>query len=316
MSQENVFKGISKRARLLLKRGEDKNVDYKEKSKGLQAEDIVAFANSITGGAILIGVQEVEGKNRKQKGEIIGHPIDDGSKLQIINKALSCSPPIQIEIYVENLGANPFFRVEIPSGSQKPYSTNSGTYKVRVDGRNNPLLPEQLLEMFLEHEGEEFRGRFSQATGDLENSMTEALSLVSDLESIISGKIEEIGSSLGWADFKAGESVDAIDALKSQVFFLEKEEKKIGERVKAIISKLEAEDPIKKKFEEEVFENIIQKLIDDPSILEAAKNGKELSASLSGEAAEELDQEDLQRLFTKAFQHVRSNKKENKENGS
>jgi ATP-dependent DNA helicase RecG len=148
MANQRNFQGISKRARTLLSRGESKDVDYKEKVKGLHAEDLVAFASSENGGAILIGVREVAGRNGKQKGEPVGHPIDDDSRLQMMGKALSCSPPIQVEIFVENLGHLPFFRVEIPSGAHKPYAANSGTYKIREDGRNNPLLPEQLLKMF------------------------------------------------------------------------------------------------------------------------------------------------------------------------
>jgi predicted HTH transcriptional regulator len=105
-----------------------------------------------------------------------------------MGKALSCNPPVQIEIYTENTSSNPFFRVEIPSGHQKPYCTNSGTYKIREDARNHPLHPEQLHSMFLDREGEEFRDRFSQAAGDLEGKMAHTLDIVGDLESIISSK--------------------------------------------------------------------------------------------------------------------------------
>jgi hypothetical protein len=75
MANQRNFQGISKRARTSLSGGESKDVDYKEKVKGLHAEDLVAFANSENGGAILIGVREVAGRNGKQKGEPVGHPI-------------------------------------------------------------------------------------------------------------------------------------------------------------------------------------------------------------------------------------------------
>lgn len=162
--------------------GESKDVDYKESVKGLHAEDLTAFANSESGGAILIGVREATGPHGKQVGEPTGHPIDDASRLQILDKALSCSPPVLVELYSENLDHLPFYRVEIPSGAQKPYATGSGTYKIREDGRNSSLLPEQLLNMFLERESAEFRSRFSEATGKLESSMAEALELVENLE--------------------------------------------------------------------------------------------------------------------------------------
>jgi predicted HTH transcriptional regulator len=175
MPKKYNFQGISKRARDLLAAGESKNVDYKEQVKGLHAEDLVAFANSEHGGTILVGVREISGHDTKRKGEPIGLAIDDESRLQIMGKALSCSPPIQIEIFVENYGSLPFYRVEIPSGAHKPYATNSGTYKIREDGRNNSLLPEQLLRMFLEREGQEFRLRFSEATGKLDHTLDGAV---------------------------------------------------------------------------------------------------------------------------------------------
>jgi hypothetical protein len=62
----------------------------------------------------LIGVREVAGRNGKQKGEPVGHPIDDDSRLQMMGKALSCSPPIQVEIFVENL--LPFFSAPAGKG--------------------------------------------------------------------------------------------------------------------------------------------------------------------------------------------------------
>jgi hypothetical protein len=50
--KQSEFKRISKRGKELLSRGEDRHVDYKEKAKGLHAEDLVAFANSKDGGCI------------------------------------------------------------------------------------------------------------------------------------------------------------------------------------------------------------------------------------------------------------------------
>lgn len=221
-----------------------------------------------------------------------------------MGKALSCSPPIQIEIFVENYGSLPFYRVEIPSGAHKPYATNSGTYKIREDGRNNSLLPEQLLRMFLEREGKEFRLRFSEATGKLESRMTEALELVENLENVISEKIEDIGSSLGWAEYKAGDAADTIATVRSHVLSLVREAKKQEQRIKAVIRKVEADDPIKQKVEEETLNWLIQKLKEDPTLLDAAKEGKPLSVSLSGEVTEELDKEDLKRLFINAVEKI------------
>jgi hypothetical protein len=158
--------------------------------------------------------------------------------------------------------------------------------------------------MFLEREGEEFRARFSEATGKLESRMTEALGLVDNLEHVISGKIEDIGSSLGWAEYKAGDAAETIETVQSQVLALAKEAKKQGQSIKALIRKVEADDPVKRKTEEEILEFLIQKLKEDPAVLAAVKKAESLSVSLSGEAAEELDKEDLNRLFVSAAQKV------------
>ena len=53
----------------LLDAGKNKDVDYKEKVKGLNSEDLVAFINSRKGGAILIGICEVAENHEKRQGE-------------------------------------------------------------------------------------------------------------------------------------------------------------------------------------------------------------------------------------------------------
>lgn len=200
--------------------------------------------------------------------------------------------------------------MEIPNGAHKPYATNGGTYKIREDGRNNSLLPEQLLKMFLEREGKEFRLRFSEATGKLESRMTEALGFVENLENVITEKIEDIGNSLGWAEYKASDAADTIETVRSYVLSLIREVKSQKQRIKAVIRKVEADDPIKQKVEEEALNLLIQKIKEDPTILNDVKEGKSLtvslSVSLSEEAKEELDKEDLKRLFTNAVEKIRA----------
>ncbi len=68
---KNKYKTISTRAALLLKRGEGTDVDWKRTLK-FDPEDIVAFANSSAGGAILLGVEEIKGPNGIQQSKIIG----------------------------------------------------------------------------------------------------------------------------------------------------------------------------------------------------------------------------------------------------
>lgn len=160
---------ISERANILLNKEEGFDVDYKRNLKGLSVDDLVAFANSSKGGAILVGVDESINENGQQIGKVVGCTIGDKEKLSILNKASDCQPSVDIEIHVENEGELPFYRIEIPSGEHKPYSTFKGTYLIRGDGRNLPLNRSRLLNIFLQEQSETFLSRFKKATEELES---------------------------------------------------------------------------------------------------------------------------------------------------
>lgn len=166
------FKKISDRAKFLLNKEEGYDVDFKQSLSGLDSSDFVAFANSENGGAILIGVKEIE-KNGRQRGKVVGCPVGDTEKMSILSKADSCIPPVETEVYIENSENKPFYRIEIPSGLEKPYCTSGGTYKIRGDGRNNPILPRKLLSMFLQSESDIFVKRFQTATKELESHLND-----------------------------------------------------------------------------------------------------------------------------------------------
>ncbi|SCC68957.1 RNA-binding domain-containing protein [Bacillus wiedmannii] len=162
---------ISEHARVLLNKEEGYDVDFKRTLKGLSVDDLVAFANSSIGGTILVGIDETVDEDGKQIGKIVGCKIGDNEKLIILNKASDCRPSVDVEIYVENEGDTPFYRIEIPSGECKPYSTLKGTYLIRGDGRNLPLNQDKLLNIFVEEQGETFIDRFKKATETLEEQL-------------------------------------------------------------------------------------------------------------------------------------------------
>jgi len=176
-----IFKGMSSRARMLLARKEGLDGEFKAELNGLDPGDIVAFANSERGGAILIGVAEESDNHDVQRVEIVGCGVGDNEKQIILSKAQSCIPPVDVEIFVENLDDKPFFRIEIPSGANKPYCTASGAYKIRGDGRTNPLLPRQLLSIFMESESDKFFDRFQEATRKLEEELQQISSEIGRL---------------------------------------------------------------------------------------------------------------------------------------
>lgn len=195
---KSEFNTLSARAKALLERSETFDVEFKESVSGLESSDIVSFANSERGGTILIGIRETESPNGQQRGEIIGCPIGDKEKLKILGKVNSCIPDVYVEIYVENLNSKPFFRVEIPSGADKPYCTSGGTYKIRGDGITQNLTPNQLLNLFETKESERFLKHFREAANVLEKyleaeySSNETLNLVKRLDGKISSMDKDI----------------------------------------------------------------------------------------------------------------------------
>lgn len=218
---QTEYKTLSKKVKSLLKHDENYDVEWKRNPNSLKPEVIVAFANSKNGGSVLVGVNQVKDIDGQQKAEIVGCECSDENKLNIKNKALSCIPPITIEVIKENTNGNPFYRVEIPSGINKPYCTEKGIYKIREDGRNKGITPNELLLMFMEVESETFLKRFKKAAAEIEGNISnvsddigqalghledilpqvEAIEELSYIPDEILGHVEKIHSEVGDIDY-------------------------------------------------------------------------------------------------------------------
>lgn len=166
------YKTIPKRVQALLAKDEGLDCDFK-KDKSFSSEDLVAFANSSHGGAILLGVDEVTDCNGSQAGKPFGCQLNDGLRLAIFNKAGDCTPPIDVKISEVNRNAKPFVVIDIPSGEHKPYCTKKGVYKIRGDGKNQPMTPTIMLRILMEREAEAFIDRFRTATKNIEQNLTD-----------------------------------------------------------------------------------------------------------------------------------------------
>ena len=255
------YKTLSKRARLLLDREEDYDVEFKKSLAGLDNEDIIAFANSESGGAILIGVEEATTEDGRQVGTIAGCSIGDREKLSIVNRAESCVPPVDIEVVVENANRKPFYRIEIPSGDKKPYCTSGGKYKIRGDGRTKPLLPGRLLSMFVETESQQFIERFREATRALEHSLGDTktkimkemgalLTYIEGMEIGIERSLEQIFSSAADAQEMSAEAMGFSDEtlgmvhqIDGRVESVENTAFGIEAKVDALLKNFDIEDP-------------------------------------------------------------------------
>ena len=115
-----------------------------------------------------------------QTSIITGCDVGDEAKLSVLNRASSCVPRVEVSVFVENLGEEPFLRIEIPEGKNRPHCTSGGTYKTRDDGRNVAMHPRMLLSMFVEREGERFFQRFHDATTGLEQEVRELREMLQD----------------------------------------------------------------------------------------------------------------------------------------
>lgn len=255
------FKTLSGRVRLLLSREEGFDVEFKESLSGLDNTDIVAFANSESGGAILVGVREVKTRKGRQRAKIIGCRTGDREKQSIISKAESCVPPADIDIYVENSKRTPFYRIEIPSGDKKPYCTSGGRYTTRGDGRTVALLPGRLLAMFVEIESRKFIDRFTEATKALEagladtkskivEEMDELLDHIRGMELSIERSLEHIFSTAESAAYLSDEAMGFSDETLGTVHELDRKVENVEglvfrtePKIDALLKHFDVEDP-------------------------------------------------------------------------
>jgi len=244
---KQAYKGISKRAKILLSGQEGYDVDFKRSINGLKSEDIVAFANSNEGGAILIGIEEVKMPDGRPKGKMVRIPVGDEEKRKILDRAESCIPPIEVNIVIENSSRIPFFRVEIPSGPNKPYCTSKGTYKIRGDGVNKPLTPQRLLAMFMQSEGQVFIERFRSATEELEKRLSQLLDSSIVLEQILERTFESAENTEVLADevftFSEEAATGVIEVLKKLDEIEQCDLYYLQQKVDALLEHFDIEDP-------------------------------------------------------------------------
>jgi len=170
-SKQNIYKRISRVAKEMLDKSESHDIEFKRSAGNIKGEDLVAFANSDIGGTILIGVDEYKDTNGQQKGKVVGCKVGDEEKLSLMNRAQQCSPPVEIDVILENASKLPFYRVEIPSGTNKPYCSSGGTYKIRRDGLKQPLLPQHLLQIFMAEESGKFLQKFEESTIEMREEL-------------------------------------------------------------------------------------------------------------------------------------------------
>lgn len=206
----------------LLRRVEDFALDFKRDVRGLHAEDLVSFANTSAGGVILVGVTEEPGANGRQTSRVVGCRTGDNEKLQIVNKAQECIPPVHIEVFEELAGDVAFLRVDIPASGVRPHCTPAGVYKVRADGRNRVLRPDEIAAILLERESESFHARFAEATASLARTLNQVVGEIQGIEASLESQLESISGSAEHASSEASDAAWTLRSLEDSVTSLQR----------------------------------------------------------------------------------------------
>ena len=154
---------IRPETKALIENPETREIEYKQSIAGLDASDMVAFANT-NGGTILIGVKEVKNDSGRQRGEIIGQGGSfDDNRNAITSKSSSCRPPLDISVVREQDGDKFIYRVDIEKHSSGLCCTNGGRYVRREDGRKNTIDPTTITAIVLERESGKFITQLEEA---------------------------------------------------------------------------------------------------------------------------------------------------------
>jgi len=282
----------------LLAEGESERADFKRAPDGIGAEDLVAFANTDAGGNILAGIEEIVGADGTQRGAIKGCDVSDATILQVLNKAVSCVPPVAIDVHIENLRAKAILRIAIPPSENRPHCTPKGIYCRRDGSRNRPLHPPELLRMFLEIEARAFADRFESAANKIGKNLK-------GLETTLQSSIKSMGDQLGWAEFQLGDTESTLGSIQAYIRNLNVEANDTSERLRALFRQDRREDPVRAKVRKELLDQAIKQLSKEQNLVDQFAAGKTLQISATGKAALELDKDDLSGIITEAIAFVR-----------
>jgi ATP-dependent DNA helicase RecG len=119
---------------LYIQQGEGYNLEFKESYSANIAKEICAFANA-NGGKILLGVND--------NGKVTGINITNRLKSQIQDIGRNMDPPVNFLITVmDNIVI-----IDVPGGSNKPYSTN-GKFYLRYGSNSQQLRRNEIITFF------------------------------------------------------------------------------------------------------------------------------------------------------------------------
>lgn len=302
MAIKKRINNLNRLTRELLAEGESGRSDFKRSPDGISADDLVAFANSEGGGHILAGVDEQMVANA-QVGVVRGCDVSDAAILQVLNKAVSCIPPVSIDIYIENLEDKPILRIEVPPSQTKPHCTPKGIYCRRDGARNRPLHPSELLRLFLDSEASAFAARFEVAA----DRITEELG---NLESSLDSSIKSMSDQLGWADHQLGDTESTLSAIQGLVAKLTVDTSDANSRLRTLFRQDKRDDPVRQRSRTTYVNKLIQKIREDESLFKHVVRGGKLNSPSLQPADSDITDDDAKLLLEIATNHVHNTERD------
>jgi hypothetical protein len=304
MAIRKRIKNLSKLTRELLAEGESVRSDFKRLPDGISADDLVAFANSEIGGSILAGV-DGQVVDKTQIGLVRGCDVSDATVLQVLNKAVSCIPPVSIDVYIENLDDKPILRVEVPPSQTKPHCTPKGVYCRRDGARNRPLHPSELLRLFLDSEASAFAARFEVAAERITSDL-------SKLEVSLDSSIKSMSDQLGWADSQLDDTESTLSTIQGLVAKLTTDTDSVNSRLRALFRQDKREDPIREKARLHYVNRLIKEIREDESLFAHVVAGGKLTVKGKQPEDSDITDEDAKQLLEMATKYVHDAERDKK----
>jgi ATP-dependent DNA helicase RecG len=274
--------------------------------RGLHAEDLVSFANTSAGGVILVGVVEELGPNGRQTPKLFGCRTGDNEKLQIVNKAQECIPPVHVEVFEEHLGEVAFFRVDVLAGAVRPHCTSGGVYKVRADGRNRVLRPDEIAAILLERESESFRTRFADATQSLARSLKQVVGEIQGIEANLKSQLQSISSSAEHASSEASDAAWTLSSLEDSVTSIQQAADlqrrslaQVHERLAHLLAAQAVTDPVAEREQKALKDEILEYLKANPG--EASQWAAGVAVKITSQHTAKLTNDQANKAFNEAF---------------
>lgn len=297
MTDPRRLKSLSDTTRRYLAAGEGQRVDFKRGPDGISADDLVSFANSAEGGTILAGVDE-KTADGTQVGVVRGCDVGDNAILQLLNKAISCLPPVSVDIAIENLSDKPILRISIPSSPTKPHCTPKGVYCRREGSRNRALHPTELLSIFLENEARVFAERFESAADHITQE-------IGNLEESLAGTIRSMSDQLGWADSNISDTASTIDDVLAYTKRMNAQTNDIATRMRTLFRQDSRDDPVRNREMDDLIEAFVEQIWEDRKLLKGVIAGQPFQFTLKGKYARELSEDEGRAAFAEASRIVR-----------